>query len=810
MLKNYIRTALRSLKKQKTYTAINILCLALGMGCSIVLYLVLNFEQGYNQHHSQYDRIYRVNTVTHPASGINREHGTPFTLARAIRAEVPEVAQAGQINLRDDVNVAVTDQLGQVKRFKKSRVAFIETQLLHILDVQWLAGNPQTALMQPNGIVLTNAMAQQLFGNEAGTNELLGQTLTIDNEHQFMVTGIVAVPPVQTDIPYTCLMPYQALEMHQSFYNETWNVVLSETETYVLLNAPATEQQLVTLNGKLSALVAKYGQRKTDEKMEFELQPMADIHFNATYGNLRGRVMDRGNLTGMAIIGLLLIVTACINFVNLATAQSVRRAKEVGIRKVLGSSRKLLIVQFLSEALLITLAATIVALSFAELFLINFNDYVNLPENWSVLSEPTLGLFVGVTVVLVTLLAGLYPAFVLSGYQPLHTLKAGMVQSNAKGLFLRRSLVVVQFGISQALIIGTLVVVYQMRLFNHTNLGFEQEAVVIVSVNPDAPEKLTTLHNLLTQNAAIAGVSYSIGSPIADNKIETGFTHVGIDNAPRYSTDFKAIDHRYIETFGLELLAGRNFPASDSSREVIVNETLLQLIGFTNPQEVLNEKIHVAGKERRIVGVVKDFHNVNLKSAIEPCVFMYIEDYFVEAGIKVKPVKASSSGLQDVLAFIENTWEQLYPEGVFSYRFLDERIAQEYGAELKMARLFGIFTAMAIIIGCLGLFGIVSFLVTQKTKEVGIRKVLGASMGQIVYLFSKEFIRLILIAFVLAAPPAVYLMQQWLQAFAYRIQLGPGIIGLAILASLVIAAVTVGYRSVKAANANPIESLRNE
>jgi ABC-type antimicrobial peptide transport system permease subunit len=509
------------------------------------------------------------------------------------------------------------------------------------------------------------------------------------------------------------------------------------------------------------------------------------------------------------LIGIFLLVIACVNFINLATAQAVNRAKEVGVRKVLGSDRKQLAIQFLSETALITIASLVIALLIAQLTLPFLNELLNVKMSTRFISNPTVSLFLIGTFLAVTFLSGLYPAFILAGFNPITALKSKITNRMVGGISLRRGLVVLQFAIAHVLIIGTLIVVSQMNFFRNATLGFDKAEIINVPVPGDSIShtRLTYMRDQLMQNPDIKNVSFSYASPSSDGNWNSDFKYDNAEKSTNFSANLKWADTAYFRIYNMQFVAGRPYNHSDTVREFVVNETLLKSLGVKDPKDALGKKMDFwdGGTIGPIVGVVKDFNSSSLRRPMDAVVLSTWKDVYQTINIKLIPGKEGTT-----LSYVEKLWSETFPDYIYEYSFLDETINNFYRQERQLSQLYKIFAAIAIFISCLGLYGLVSFMAAQRIKEIGIRKVLGASAGNIIYLLSKEFSLLIIIAFAIAVPVAYYIMDQWLQDYSYRIQIGVTLFVMAIVGSMVIAWITVGHRAVRAALANPVKSLRTE
>jgi ABC-type antimicrobial peptide transport system permease subunit len=648
--------------------------------------------------------------------------------------------------------------------------------------------------------VLTRETAQRYYGD---WKKAIGQTLRFnyDTTAFVKVTGVLENPPVNSDFPVKALVSYKTRRP-----NDNWGGVRSDMQCFVVLPEGMTEAKF---EGMMPAFSKKHRDPRDAARVTQVLQPLSDLHFDDQFGTYTGRTISRNVVRTIGLVGLFLLVTACINFVNLATAQAVKRAKEVGVRKVLGSGRGQLMGQFLGETAIITLVAIGLSLILAIVLMPFLNDFMDLTIPFHPLTDVQLFGFLFLLFVGVSVLSGLYPAFVLSGFQPVTALKSKITTSSLAGLSLRRGLVVLQFVISQVLIIGTLVAVNQMRYFKNAPLGFSKDAVVTVPIpqDPQKVNKLGALYEQMTQLKGVESVSFAFRPPSSDANWNTGWRFAEQAEVAKYAVNMKPADTAYVTTYGLKLVAGRMFQPSDTAREYVVNETFVKRAGLKSPQEAIG-KLVVTGRRgvaKPIVGVIKDFHLYSLRDNIDPCLIFASKEAYSVAALKLR-----SQNLAGSVDRIRQVWQGAFPDFVFEHEFLDQTIARFYESEDRLSTLFQIFASIAILIGCLGLYGLVSFMAERKVKEVGVRKALGASTGNIVFLFSKEFIRLIGIAFLIAAPIAYYFMGKWLANFQYRIPFQPSIYLLAGVVTLLIAFLTVGYRSVRAAIANPVKALRSD
>lgn len=533
----------------------------------------------------------------------------------------------------------------------------------------------------------------------------------------------------------------------------------------------------------------------------YKLQHLADVHFNPRYD---GKV-SKTVIWVLSLIGVLLIVTACLNFINLATARAISRSKEVGVRKTLGSVRGQIFWQFTTETGIIVLMATCLAFAISYAAVPYINELFNSRITLSLLSSFHIPIFLAVLVVMVTLLAGFYPGLVLSGFKPVLALK-GKLSDGSGSLNVRRALITTQFVISQVLLFGLIVAMYQTWYVRQADLGFNQEGIVMIPIG-SRDVKMNTLRSRLAQIPQVETVSLCLAAPASDSHWGTMFSFDNRSETEEFSIIFRGADENYLSTFDIDLIAGRNLIPSDTINEFLVNETLVHNLGFSAPEEVLGKSLSIlAGDVKgQIVGVMSDFHDQSFKSGIEPVFITTAPELYNVYALKINMKDGSSA-----LSAIRGTWAEMYPDEIFEYQFLDDQIASFYKTEETMLKVIEVFSFIALTVGCMGLFGLVSFMASRKTKEIGIRKILGGSVGHILWIFGKEFSRLVFIAFLVAAPIGWWLMSRWLENYAYRVEMTWWIFGLEVSIILVLVIVTVGYHSVKTAMANPVRSLRTE
>lgn len=803
MLKNYLKVTVRNLLKNKGYFAINLLGLTIGVACALLIFVVIRYEMSFDGFHTKADRIYRVGAGIKDKDGQENFGGdSHYSLAPAIRNEFADLKVTTVRHDGFDMLFSVKDDLKNTEqKYLENKSGFVEPEFFDIFDFQMLQGEAKAAIKEPNTVILTEKIAKKYFGNEPA----LGKLIRWDGRIDFKVTGVAKDFPSNTSLPFEILMSYATIPQIEDKENLThWNGFWSQLETFALLPNNYKPSQF---DAQMPAFGKKYIPEEDQKRRRYYLQPMAEIHFATEMNNFANRTAATENLWALAIVAIFLILTACINFINLATAQAVKRSKEVGIRKVLGSSRFALIQQFFGETLLITLFSVLLACLSADYLLGSMNELMGLSIEKYFLWNAETALFLVGLIVFVSLLSGFYPALVLSGFKPILAIKNSITSNHAGGMNLRRGLIIMQFAISQILITCTIIAIQQMDFFRTKDLGFTKEAIITVNLPKNDSLRFESLKSQLKQLAEVEEVSLSFAPPASNGNWTSSFRFLERGDE-RFSANMKMADTNYLATYDLKLLAGRNFTEGDTLNQILVNEELVKQLGFKNPQDILGKSVTLGRRDangKEIVGVVKDFYNYSLHTALAPIIIGTNRGAYNIAGIKL-----NIKDLTTTLPKIEKIWTSIFPEYFYTYQFLDKQIADFYIGEERQANLFKIFALIAIFIGCIGLYGLVSFMVAQKTKEIGVRKVLGASIGQIVFIFSKEFAKLLLIAFVIASPLIYYVMKGWLENFTYRIDLNVGVFLVSIVASALIAALTVSYKSIKAAMVNPVKSLKSE
>ncbi|AQG81070.1 ABC transporter permease [Spirosoma montaniterrae] len=812
MIANSVKTSLRALKRNWTYTIINVVGLTFGLACCLLLFLAIRYELSYDRHNANADQTYRM--VGHYKKDADEGYnvGIPMPALAALRTDFPELKQ--YLTLTHEIFEPVIQARGSaVNKFKEriGLVAFVEPEYFNIFDYGWQRGNPKIALKNPNTVVLSEQMAQKYFG----TADPIGKTLRVQNKMDFVVTGVVDNPPPTSSVPFEVMLSFASLKQFGAYTGwEDWEASFTGAQVHMTLPASSHDQTVAeaAMEARLAAFSKKYLAPQDAKYYKFELQPLAEVHFDAETPNYARRTMSKQTIWAMALIGLFILITACVNFINLATAQAIRRSKEVGVRKVLGSTRIQLVRQFLGETGVLTGIAVGLAFVVAYVALPSVAKLLNINADGLPLVDPVVIGFLLLLALLTTLLAGFYPSLVLSGYQPVLALKGKLRVEGSNYFTLRRSLIVGQFAISQMLIIGTIIAYSQVKHFRSADLGYNKEAILTVPIPEQKPGQLENLRAKLAGLPNVQSLSYAMSPPSANGNWQTS---IRFENSDRYS-DFSVVmrpaDTAYVRTYGLKLIAGRLYLPADTMRELVVNESLVRKLGFRQPQQILGKMIELsAGQPKRpVVGVIKDFNTFSLHQKTAPSILSTSRSSYGTLSVKLITEQGGIEAVNRLIGSIEQAWEATFPDFVFKYEFLDDTINNFYKNEERTFALFRLLAGIAIFIGCLGLYGVVAFVAEARTKEVGIRKVLGASVLHIVGLFSLDFVKLVLIALLIASPVAWYVMTQWLKDIEYKTAIEWWVFILAGLLSIVIALLTVSFQSIKAALMNPVKSLRSE
>ena len=809
MFSNYFRHAWRGVKKNKGFFALNFFGLYISVVASVLIALLILHETNFDQQADKRVTIYRV--VNHSTSPTGQSYNavTPYPLASAMRAAMPGQNRISQIHFEKEGVISFSNE-----KLREKNIVFADSVFPELFPFVVKEGNVRRALAEQGFVILTEGTARRYFGKE----DALGKRIKYNNFLDLEVAAVVADAAGNTHLPYNIVLSYRSLSSRLlgGLPINQWNLSGSGY-TYIGL---AGSSQVSHTETMLADLVAKNSPADdASSKREFKLQPLSDIHYNQLFaGSNPSYTINFGYLYLLGVIGLFLILAACINYTNLSTALAIKKSKEVGVRKTMGATRGQLVRHFLSETFLLTALVILAAAVSVRSLLPLLNDFLgkNLPLDWLNFRS---ALFLICLWAGVSLLSGIYPAFVLSGFNPITALKNKISSPKASVVFLRRGLVVFQFLTAQILIIGAIVVSKQMAFMQSSPLGFEKQSVVDIALPENKPAQLAALRTQLSVIPGITSYSLSLGAPISDNQVNTGFNLKEKYAVEKLDVAVKAVDKGYLQTYGLQLAAGRWFDENDESKTAnsipdslrrysfVMNETAARSLGFASPQDVLGKYVTFGLNDisGRVVGVMKDYHITSLHKAVSPVLMVNYPFFYYNAGIRFSGGYSASS-----LSAIEKAYSFVYPNEMFESSFLDEHIAGLYKEEKRTQRLFTIFTFLSIVINVLGLVGLLSFMVEQKTKEISIRKVLGATVGDISVILSRDFVRLIVLAFFISAPLAWFIMNKWLQEFAYRTQISWWVFAVTVAGALAITFLSVGFQTIRAAVANPVKSLRSE
>ncbi|MFN8302112.1 MAG: FtsX-like permease family protein [Saprospiraceae bacterium] len=805
----------RHLWRQKMFTALNILGLAVGMSACWVVFLVVRYELSYEKGMPDRELVYHVVSRFVFDGEESGNAGAPKPMYEALRDEVPGVALCVPAQETFVQKVAIPMGEGippQVFEMQK-RLMSTSLQYFQMIPYKWLAGNPAD-FNAPGKVVLTTERAQQYFPNMR-PDQVLGRTYSYNDTMPVTVAGVVANLDYPSDFDALEFVTMGTFFPLGKYHDMAWASVNSNHQLFVKI-VPGADIALMnsTLNRISTERSADAMKIWGDNSRRWHLlQPVSEMHFNGDYVDSH-RKANMKVLYGMMGVSGFLLLLACINFINLATAQMPQRARELGIRKTLGSGSRALIVQFLAETMLTGLFALVLAMGLVRLFLLNFDDFIPEGVNMSDQLPQTLA-FLAILLLVVSLLAGLYPAWLATRVQPVRILRGQpMMTVGKQRVTLRKGLIVFQFTSAQLFMLGALVVGLQLRYVLNHDLGFTRDAVVTASMplkvqikNTDNNRRFTMRDEMLR----LPGVaSVSMGEPpISFSYSANVYKLVGADNQQEMQISRKFVDTSYVGLYGLKLLAGRNFMPTDTTTEYVINATCARALGFQTPAEAVGRYLEESGGGPiPIVGVVSDFHTTSFSQKIEPMALMTDKEMFSDFNIKLSGKRPDD--WPKAIAALGEAWSKIYPEEAFEPKFYDQTLADLYEDERKMARMINLVMAVALLISCLGLFGLATLMAFQRTKEVGVRKVLGASTTSVVALLSKDFIRLVLVALAIAAPVAWWLMQKWLQTFAYRIEMHFWMIAAVGFGAVLLAFLTVSFQSIRAALADPVKSLRSE
>ena len=819
MLKSYLKIVVRSLQRHRLLAFINIIGLTIGISAALVIYLIVHYDFTFDKFHKDGDRIYRVvsNFTYEGQPGYNS--GVSGPIPNAVKTQVTGVQASAPLFSLLQTDTYVPGKSGRVKYKEQNDIIVTDKAYFDIFEYKWLAGSASSSLNEPNQVVLTSDRAEKYFPG-LNYDQIIGRTVTYDTIRT-TVTGIIESIKEHTDFPYNDFISFATTSTNNDLKKRlslnNWGGTSPERQLFVKL-MPQTQPGAI--EQQLNDLLKKNEQKRDDNKGNthtLHLQSLADIHFNANYGTFSGRVASTSTLYQLFAIAGFILLLGCINFINLTTAQGARRAKEIGIRKTMGSSRRQLIGQFLTETFAITAISVLISVAVAPFILKLFSNFVPAAVDANVFHQPSVIGFLLILTVVVSLASGFYPALVLSGYKPVSVLKSQSLVSDGqtKGTWLRKSLTVTQFGIAQFFIIATLFVSKQIYYAVHKDLGFKKDAIIIV--NSPWKNRTASLNkvflNKLNTMPQVEMVSEGRDAPTSNDGHSTQATYRDGKKEIKGELGLKFGDENYIKVYHIKLLAGRNLLPGDTSKAFLINETYARMIGFKDPHHAIGKQIDDFNGDTpmKIAGVVADFHQESLHAPIAPLAIVTSTNKYFNGTfhIALKP-EATGGDWHKAITSIQKIYKSLYPDDDFEYHFFDESIAHLYDQEQHTSMLLSWAMGLSIFISCMGLFGLAIYTIGRRTKEIGVRKVLGATVMQIVTLLSTEMVALVVLAFAIVTPLVWYVMNKWMQNFAEHTSLSWWVFGLSCGGMLFIALLTLSYQTIKAAVANPVKSLRNE
>ena len=807
MFKNYFKTALRNFRKNKLTTFINVLGLSIGISASLIIFMTVEYDFSFDKYEPNAERIYRVIT-----DGQWKSQGVPAPLHEAVEQNVSGIESVVPLFDYNDWNIKVSVPQGNNKAaqvFKKQeKIVFTNGNYFNIFPHSFIEGNAKTSLQNPYNIVLSESRAKEYFPN-ISPDKLIGKTVAFSDTILTTITGVVKDLTANSDFDYKVFISLSTIatsNLKPSYNWDQWNSVNSNTQLLVKLLPGSKESNI---SKQLAAILKQHAIDANDTKTIRRLQPLSDVHTNPDYG---GRV-NNSTITNLVLLAVFLLLLGAINFINLSTAHAAERAKEIGIRKTLGSKKSQLVWQFLSETFLLTLFTAVISICITPLLLKAFTGF--LPEGLQfdyLFSQPLVWVFLVALIFVVSIVAGLYPAFILTRFKPVLVLKNSVVNSggSSRSALLRKTLIVFQFVIAQVFIIGMMVVDKQIHFSLQKDMGFRKDAIINFYVpldfhNPN--NKKFILKDAISRMPEIQEVSLGNQSPAFSGSMSTEISIKEKGKDVNMDVDSRNGDTAFLSVYGIKLIAGRNIVASDTANELLINETLAKQLGFTNPADAINHFVNFGDKPLPVVGVMKDFNLASVRTAIHPLIYYAAPKFGYVMHVALQPNPATWNS---AIKKLGTAWKNVYPDIDFDYSFLDKKISDFYQEDQQLSTLLTWSAGVAILISCLGLLGLVIFMTNNRIKEIGVRKILGASVQQIIILLSVDFVKLLAIAFIIAIPIAWWQTHSWLQNFAYHTELSWWIFLTSGAIMITAALLIICLRAGKAAIANPVKSLRTE
>lgn len=810
MIRNNFHFSLRRLGRQRLHTALHIIGLTIGMSVCLLIGLFIKYELSFDSYHDNASRTYRLNSIWNDFGNKQYHYSTPFPLANEIRKTVSAVEHVTHVH-HPEVSII---EININKKFKQDHVMMTDPEFPDVFNVSVVSGNVYEALRKPYQAILTESTAKKFYGKD----DPLGKTFKYNNDFTITVSAVIRDFPGNTHLPASVLLSMSSDEKFLHTSTTHFGSVSGGSTFIVLPEKTDTRSIAASLKSIYDRNLNSDPRLPKNVRADVELQPLLDVHFNSKYsgGGQWVSAFDKTWLWFFASVGLAVLTLACINFVNLSTAQAITRAKEIGVRKSVGAGRAQLIVQFLTEAWLLVTIAGILAVMITKASIPFINDLGDKKISFDIFGSMELMGWLLTGIVLTGVIAGLYPAWLISKFQPAITLKSAQGPGDPKSSFLRKGLVVMQFSISVGLLISLIFIGKQMNFLKNKNLGFDKENIVIVPF-PDKARKEAFSNDLRKINS-IRNISFSTSAPNGSGHWGTVMSlQDGDDPARQFVTTIYA-DENYCKMYGMQLREGRFFNPADTSAiseavpegqrfpRAVVNEKLVKALGFKSGKEALGKRFWIGanGWRAEITGIIADFNIASLHEEIKPTLITQYQPWYDKANVKI------SGNIPEAMSAIESAWKKSFPEGVFEFNFLDEQLDALYKSESRLYTLFQIFSGLAMLISCLGLWGLATFAAEKRTKEIGIRKVLGASVANITGMLSRDFLKLVFISIIIACPLAYFAIYKWLQDFAYRTETSWWVFAVAGITAILIALFTISFQAIKAAMSNPVKSLRSE
>ena len=796
MLRNYLKTAIRIIGRNRIFSLINILGFSVGLISCLVIFLFIRHELSFDKHIPDYKKVYRIATQSHGNEGIEKDASVPFPLTRILEEETTGYASIAPIFYAHEPAVKYEDN-----RFKEHGVVFTDDRFVDMFGVKMLSGNPES-LNHPGNVLISEKLAGKLYGQ----GDPMGKTITLEQDLHLQVAGLIRESPGNTHLPYKMLVSMESLnEKIVGLPYENWGSRIGGMSTYVKLERTKDKD---SYEKQLREVIRETGEQDENDNTTYFMQPLSDIHLDPSISSFLGAYTTSKKFIWIFIsVGLFILVIAGINFINLSTVQAIKRTREIGVRKVLGADRLKIIRQFFGETLLLLLAAEIVALIMAEMVLPRVSTFLGSNINLNLYGDLSVILFMLSILIGFGLIAGIYPALFLSRYNPLQAMRTKSGQTGKKPMPVFGTLVVFQFFISQVLIISSVIVGQQIDFFKNKDLGFDRENVMIINLYGQDNKHQDAFKQELLQIPEVKNVSFALGAPLSSSRILSNAFVPG-KKEQQYSVNVKTVDASYLDFYDIDLLAGRIFneqSAGDTVHSILINQKLMNDLDYDSPHSALGKRLRCFGGTNEITGVINDFHTQSLHGKLTGTVLMYMPRWFITASVKFR-----ADHDQAVIEKVKSAWDRIYPQQVFDYAFLEDEIMEQYQDEERTSQIVRIFSVVAIIIAILGLYGMVSFMMVHRTREIGIRKTQGATTKRIIRLLSGNYLKYIMIAGLLAWPVAWYLMERWLQDFAYHIELHLGYFVVSTLLLLLVSLGGILQQTIKTAHTNPAESLRTE